>query len=204
MKKPICFLVVLVILLVSTSFVASAVSFEGDVSYLFGIGGAQSRGFAAHAMAEVVDQVLVDGTLLSTRVKDAEGSETNPRHQLFSIGGLYRPVAESELELFAGAGYIHLATQEKGLDDVRGGGIYGKFGLKVKSKEKVSLVADLSYAPKYKEDGKALGNLMSARATVSYEIMDDLGLQGTFRYYKTSGAPVTSDTLIGGGVTFWF
>ena len=203
MKKPICFLVVLVILLVSTSFVASAVSFEGDVSYLFGIGGAQSRGFAAHAMAEVVDQVLVDGTLLSTWVKDAEGSETNPRHQLFSVGGLYRPVAESELELFVGAGYIHLATQEKGLDDVRGGGIYGKFGLKVKPMEKVSLVADLSYAPKYKEEEKPLGHLISARATVSYKVTDDVALQGTARYYKKS-APITQDTLIGGGVTFWF
>jgi hypothetical protein len=201
-KKPICFMLVFLVLLVSTNFVASAAPFEGDVSYLFGIGGSGSQGFSAHALAELVEQVLVDGTFLSTRAKEAEEEEITSSRQLWSIGGLYRPVAESEMELFVGAGFLQLQVKEKGSEAVRGSGIYGKFGLKVMPMEKLSLLADLSYAPKYKEDEEELGHLFSARATLSYQVMDDLGLQGTVRYYKTSTEH--SDTLVGGGVTFWF
>lgn len=199
MKKPICFLLVFLVLLVSTNFVASAAPFEGDVSYLFGIGDSGSQGFSAHALAELVEQVLVDGTFLSTWPKEAEEGVTSSR-QLWSIGGLYRPVAESEMELFVGAGFLQL--REESSETVRGSGIYGKFGLKVMPMEKLSLLADLSYAPKYKEDEEESGNLFSARATLSYQVMDDLGLQGTVRYYKTSTAH--RDTLVGGGLTFWF
>ena len=199
MKKPICFMLVFLVLLVSTNFVASAAPFEGDVSYLFGIGGSGSQGFSAHALAELVEQVLVDGTFLSTWPKEAEEGVTSSR-QLWSIGGLYRPVAESEMELFVGAGFLQL--REESSETVRGSGIYGKFGLKVMPMEKLSLLADLSYAPKYKEDEEELGHLFSARATLSYQVMDDLGLQGTVRYYKTSTEH--SDTLVGGGLTFWF
>lgn len=204
MKKPICFLVVLGILFVSTTFVANAISFEGDASYLFGIGDSKSRGFAAHAMVEVIDQIFADGSFLNTNSTASEGSSM--RNSLISIGGLYRPVNDADLDVFVGAGFLRLTTQGTGLDDVSGRGIYGKFGFKFLPMPQLSIMADVSYAPKYKDKDteKVSGHLISARATVSYEVMDGLAVQGTIKHYRASVAPKTSDILIGGGVTFRF
>ena len=209
MKKPICFFVVLGILVIATTFVANAVSFEGDVSYLFGIGDSKSRGFAAHAMVEVMDQIIADGSFLSTNATKANGDaseETSLRTNLISVGGLYRPVNDSDLEVFVGAGFLKLTVQETGSDDVSGQGIYGKFGFKFLPMSQLSIMADVSYAPKYKErdTNAASGHLISARATASYEVMEGLEVQGTIKHYRASVAPKASDILIGGGVTFRF
>lgn len=210
MRKPIYFFVVLGLLIIATTFVASAISFEGDASYMYGVGDAKGRGFVAHARAEVMDQIFVDGSFLSTNAaKSAEGDASEGstlRNSLISVGGLYRPVNDSDLEVFVGAGFLRLIVHETGLDDVSGQGIYGKFGFKFLPMPQLSIVADVSYAPKYKEKGtdNASGNLISARATASYEVMDGLAVQGTVKHYRASVAPQTSDILLGGGVTFHF
>jgi len=205
-KKSIFFLVVLCVLLVSTTFVASAVSFEGDASYLFGLGSSKSRGFAAHAMVEVIDDVFADGSFLSTTAKTAagDGPEETLSNSLISVGGLYRPVNDPDLGVFVGAGFLRLSTKAAGADDLIGQGLYGKFGFKFLPTPQLTVVADVSYAPRYKEGTDKPGSFVSARAAVSYEVMDGLGLQGTIKHYKASVAPVTSDTLVGAGLTFRF
>lgn len=203
MRKPICFVIVLTVVFIATAFVAHAVSFEGDASYLFGIS-TKSQGFATHAMVEVIDQVFVDGSFLSTSVKSAggDGPDSGLQSQLITVGGMYRPVADQDLEVFVGAGVVRLITKEEGAEEARGQGIYGKFGFKYLPVSKVSLIADVSYAPKYKE-ASAESHLVAARATLSYEVMDDLSVQGTVKHYRTQ-ATSNRDTLVGGGVTFRF
>ena len=200
MKKPVWFLVVLSVLLVS-SFAVSAETLEGDASYLFGIGDTESRGFSVHAMAEVVANILADASFLSTSA--APTGDDNSSRQMISGGALYRVVTESDLEVFAGGGFVQLTTKTTGTDDLKGRGIYGKFGFKFLPIDKVFVMADVSFAPKYKV-GEAQGNLISARATVSYEVMTGLGLQGTIKHYRTSTGAAISDTLVGGGLTFSF
>ncbi|HKM42829.1 MAG TPA: hypothetical protein VJZ70_02450 [Limnochordia bacterium] len=209
MKKPMYFLVVLCVctLFVSTTFVASAVSFEGDASYLFGLGSSKSRGFTAHAMVEVLDDVFVDGSFLSTSTKVAvdAAEEKGLSNSLIGVGGLYRTVNDPDLAVFVGAGFLRLTTKETGADDLIGQGIYGKFGFRFLPMPQLSVVAEISYAPKYKEkDTDTSGSLLSTRGTVSYEIMDGLGLQGTIKHYRASVTPASSDILVGGGITFRF
>ncbi len=207
MKKAICFLVVLNVLLVATSFVASAVSFEGDASYLVGVGGSQSRGFGAHAMIKIIDQVFVDGSFLNTSATQSGGggADSTQNNSLFTVGAVYRPVNDADLQVFAGAGYLGLTTKSTGSSETTGQGIYGKCGFRFLPMPQLSLMADVSYAPKYKEtDTDKSGHLVSARATASYEVMDGLSLQATIKHYRTSTTPITNDILVGGGVTFRF
>lgn len=202
MKKPISFIVVLLVLFVSTTFVAGAVSFEGDVGYYFGLQNPKSQGFVAHAMIEIIDDVLVDGSFLSTNTKNAD-DDSNSSRNLISAGGLYRPVNDQDLQVFVGAGFQALTVKDTDTDSEGGQGIYGKFGFKFLPMPELSLVADVSYAPKFKEKGaeEAKDSLLSARATLSYEVYDGLSVQGTVKYYKASEI---SDTLVGGGVSFCF
>lgn len=207
MKKPVCFLVVLSVLFVVTSFVASATSFEGDASYLVGVGGSKSRGFVAHAMFEVIDHVLVDGSFLNTNATEAasgEGVDTTQSNSLFTAGGLYRVVNDADLQVFVGGGYLGLTTKSTGSNDSSGHGIYAKFGFRFLPLPELSLMADVSYAPKYKADTDVSGYLVSARATASYELMEGVGVQGTIKHYRTSLTASSRDILVGGGVTFRF
>jgi len=208
-KKPICFVVVLGILLVATSFVASAVSFEGDASYLLGLGKPKSNGFTANAMIEVMDHVFIDGSFLSTSSKtDGDGDNGAAEGQsrsLLSVGGLYRPVNDADLKVFVGAGFLRLTNKTGDSEPDAGQGIYAKFGFKFLPMPQLSLTADVSFAPKYKGETDDLsGTLLSARATVAYEIIEGVGLQGTVKHYRTSAKTAVSDILVGGGVSFSF
>lgn len=209
MKKSICFLVVLVVLFVSTGLVAHAVSFEGDASYLFGIGSSKSRGFTAHAMVEVMDHIFVDGSFLSTNATKTAGddeTEISTRNNLFNVGGLYRPVNDADLQVFVGGGFASLTTKVTESEDVTSRGIYGKFGFKFLPMPQLSILSDVSYAPKFKQKDTetSTGHLITARFTASYEVMDGVGVQGTIKHFRTFGTGGTSDTLVGGGVTFRF
>lgn len=207
-KKSIYFLVILSVLFVSTSFVASAISFEGDASYLVGVGTSKSQGFVAHAMIEVIDHIFADGSFLNTNVKKStggEGADSTENNSLFTIGGLYRPVNDSDLQVFVGAGYLGLTTKVTGSSDSSGQGIYGKFGFRFLPLPQLSLMADVSYAPLYKEkDTDKSGHLVSTRATASYEVMDGVSVQGTIKHYRTSVTTSQKDILVGGGITFRF
>ena len=209
MKKPICFLVVLCVctLFVATTFVANEVSFEGDASYVFGLGRSKSRGFTAHGMVEVMNDVFVDGSFLSTSTKPAPDAEDEKSlsNSLFSVGGLYRTLNDPDLAGYVGAGFVSLTTKEGEADAIVGQGFYGKFGFRFRPMPQMSIVAEVSYAPRYKEkEADRSGSLVTARATVAYELMEGLGLQGTIKRYKASLTPVASDTVVGGGITFRF
>lgn len=202
MKKPIYFFVIMLVLFVSTTFVASAVSFEGDAGYYFGLKEPKSRGFVVHGRVELMDDILVDGSFLSTSSKDTE-SDKGSNRSLFGVGGLYRPVNDDDLQVFVGAGFHVLSAKETDAESTGGQGIYGKFGFRFLPMPDLILVADVSYAPRFKEKGEAntIGNLISARATVSYEVLDGLSVQGSIKHYKAASI---SDTLVGGGITFSF
>lgn len=209
MKKPILFFVALCILFVSINFAARAVSFEGDASYLLSAGGSKQRGFAAHAMIELIDHFFVDGSFLTTNSKtDSDGDNggsAGESRSLLSVGGLYRPVNDGDLKVFVGGGFLRLTAKTGDADPLAGQGIYGKFGFKFLPMPKLSLTADVSFAPKYQgAAANTSGSLISARATATYEIIAGLGLQGTIKHYRTSAASSINDTLVGGGVTFSF
>jgi hypothetical protein len=202
-KKPICLLVVLGVLIVSTTFVANAVSFEGDASYVFGVGNSKNRGFVAHGMVGIVEEYFADGSFLS--VNSAVSEEKDVRNSLMTVGALYRPVNDPDLAVYVGGGYLRLTTQETGSDAVSGQGIYGKFGFKFLPMPLLSFLADVSYSPKYKgsEEGRS-STLITARATTSYQVMEGLAVQASIKHYRVSGANKASDILVGGGIHFQF
>lgn len=209
MKKPVFFLMVLCVLtlILATNFVATAASFEGDASYLFGLSGTKSRGFAAHARVNVMDAIFVDGSFLSTNTKvDPEEAEAKSlSRNLLSVGALYRTVNDPDLDVFVGAGFQRLNSKEGDAEAVIGQGIYGKFGFRFLPMPELLLTADLTYAPRYKEqDAATWSSLITARATVAYEFFDGFGIQGTIKHYKASQTSAVSDTLVGGGVSFHF
>jgi hypothetical protein len=192
-KRLVCLFAVMSIVL-GASLAAGAVSIDGDVSYLFGLGNQKAAGFAGHAMVEVMSQVLADGSFSAVTPK---GDGAGPSEQLFTLGGLYRVASEDDLQVFVGGGFAMLTRPE--VD--KGQGIYGKFGFKLIPMEKLTLIADVAYAPKYKV-GDVTSNLTTARATISYDVMENVAVQGTFKHYRSGD--VNSGILIGGGVSVTF
>lgn len=207
MKRLVCLLTVLSVVM-GASLVASAFSLDGDASYLFGLGKeAKGQGFAANTKVEVFDNIFADAAFSFINFKNED--EDEPRADTFlTIGGLYRVASEEDLEVFVGGGYGMLSfTATESEDDQeetpKGSGFYGKFGFKFVPAEKFTLLADVSYAPKFKFGEEDAKSLLSARATVAYEVMENISVQGTIKHYR-SGDDINSGILVGGGVSFTF
>lgn len=209
MKRLVCLLTVLSVVM-GASLVASAFSLDGDASYLFGLGKeAKGQGFAANAKVEVFDNIFADAAFSFINFKNEDKGET--ADTFLTIGGLYRVASEEDLEVFVGGGYGMLsftATEPEDVEgdtsnDTKGSGFYGKFGFKFVPAEKFTLLADVSYAPKFKFGEEDAKSLLSARATVAYEVMENISVQGTIKHYR-SGDDINSGILVGGGVSFTF
>ncbi len=206
MKRLVCLLTVLSVVM-GASLVASAFSLDGDASYLFGLGKeAKGQGFAANTKVEVFDNIFADAAFSFINFKNEDKGET--ADTFLTIGGLYRVASEEDLEVFVGGGYGMLSfTATESEDDQeetpKGSGFYGKFGFKFVPAEKFTLLADVSYAPKFKFGEEDAKSLLSARATVAYEVMENISVQGTIKHYR-SGDDINSGILVGGGVSFTF
>ncbi|HPU66297.1 MAG TPA: hypothetical protein PLW89_10765, partial [Limnochordia bacterium] len=86
----------------------------------------------------------------------------------------------------------------------KGNGIFGKFGFTLIPGPKMTLVADVGYAPRFKLNGADDAvSLITARATLSYEVMENIAVQGTVKHYR-AGKDIQSGVLIGGGVAISF
>lgn len=207
MKRLVCLLTVLSVVM-GASLVASAFSLDGDASYLFGLGKeAKGQGFAANTKVEVFDNIFADAAFSFINFKNEDKGETRA-DTFLTIGGLYRVASEEDLEVFVGGGYGMLSFTATGPEDdeeetPKGSGFYGKFGFKFVPAEKFTLLADVSYAPKFKFGEEDAKSLLSARATVAYEVMENISVQGTIKHYR-SGDDINSGILVGGGVSFTF
>lgn len=202
MKRLIAVLAVLTMVL-GASLAAGAVSVDGDVSYLIGLGQQKGQGFAAHAQVEVMKDIFADASFVSASFKD--GEEKGPSDTLLTIGGLYRVANEEDLQIFVGGGYAMLTHKH---DEVAGvdttdQGLFGKFGFKLIPAPKFTLFADVAFAPKLKL-GEGSKTLTTARATVAYEVMENISVQGTVKHYRVSDSDITSGILVGGGVSVTF
>lgn len=204
MKRLIAVLAVLTMVL-GASLAAGAVSVDGDVSYLIGLGQQKGQGFAAHAQVEVMKDIFADASFVSASFKD--GEEKRPSDTLLTIGGLYRVANEEDLQIFVGGGYAKVAavdtTDEADKGQGQGQGLFGKFGFKLIPAPKFTLFADVAFAPKLKL-GEGSKTLTTARATVAYEVMENISVQGTVKHYRVSDSDITSGILVGGGVSVTF
>lgn len=198
MKRLIAVLAVLTMVL-GASLAAGAVSVDGDVSYLIGLGQQKGQGFAAHAQVEVMKDIFADASFVSASFKD--GEEKGPSDTLLTIGGLYRVANEEDLQIFVGGGYAMLTHKQDEAD--KGQGLFGKFGFKLIPAPKFTLFADVAFAPKLKL-GEGSKTLTTARATVAYEVMENISVQGTVKHYRVSDSDITSGILVGGGVSVTF
>lgn len=199
MKRLVCMLAVLAVVF-GASLAAGAVSVEGDASYLMGFGDNKGQGFAAHAKVELMAEVFADAGFSYVTFGE-ERTET-----LLTLGGLYRVASEEDLQIFIGGGYAMLTLTEKGEngDGEKGNGIFGKFGFTLIPGPKMTLVADVGYAPRFKLNGADDAvSLITARATLSYEVMENIAVQGTVKHYR-AGKDIQSGVLIGGGVAISF
>lgn len=199
MKRLVCMLAVLAVVF-GASLAAGAVSVEGDASYLMGFGDNKGQGFAAHAKVELMAEVFADAGFSYVTFGE-ERTET-----LLTLGGLYRVASEEDLQIFIGGGYAMLTLTEKGEngDGEKGNGIFGKFGFTLIPGPKMTLVADVGYAPRFKLNGADdRVSLITARATLSYEVMENIAVQGTVKHYR-AGKDIQSGVLIGGGVAISF
>jgi hypothetical protein len=203
-KKLICLLAVLVMIL-GASLSAGAFSIDADGSYLFGLGSdPKGQGFAAHAKAQITGEFFADAAFSYLNFKGKDS--TTRQDTLFTVGALYRVAKENDLQVFVGAGYGMFSFKAAGPEATDGDptsaqGIYGKFAVKLVPADKVTLLADVGYAPKFKS-GDTAKNLITARATVSYELMDNISVQGTVKHYRTGD--YNSGILVGGGVSVSF
>jgi len=201
-KRLVCMLAVLAVVF-GASLAAGAVSVEGDASYLMGFGDNKGQGFAAHAKVELMAEVFADAGFSYVTFGE-ERTET-----LLTLGGLYRVASEEDLQIFIGGGYAMLTLTEKGAaaeenGDGEKGGIFGKFGFTLIPGPKMTLVADVGYAPRFKLNGADDAvSLITARATLSYEVMENIAVQGTVKHYR-AGKDIQSGVLIGGGVAISF
>ncbi|WP_461360233.1 hypothetical protein [Candidatus Darwinibacter acetoxidans] len=202
MKRLVCMLAVLAVVF-GASLAAGAVSVEGDASYLMGFGDNKGQGFAAHAKVELMAEVFADAGFSYVTFGE-ERTET-----LLTLGGLYRVASEEDLQIFIGGGYAMLTLTEKVVaaedngDGKKGNGIFGKFGFTLIPGPKMTLVADVGYAPRFKLNADDRVSLITARATLSYEVMENIAVQGTVKHYR-AGKDIQSGVLIGGGVAISF
>jgi hypothetical protein len=183
-KRLVCMLAVLAVVF-GASLAAGAVSVEGDASYLMGFGDNKGQGFAAHAKVELMAEVFADAGFSYVTFGE-ERTET-----LLTLGGLYRVASEEDLQIFIGGGYAMLTLTEKVVaaeengDGKKGNGIFGKFGFTLIPGPKMTLVADVGYAPHFKLNGADDPvSLITARATLSYEVMENIAVQGTVKHYR--------------------
>lgn len=200
MKRLIAVLAVLTMVL-GASLAVGAVSVDGDVSYLIGLGQQKGQGFAAHAQVEVMKDIFADASFVSASFKD--GEEKGPSDTLLTIGGLYRVANEEDLQIFVGGGYAKVAAVDTTDEADKGQGLFGKFGFKLIPAPKFTLFADVAFAPKLKL-GEGSKTLTTARATVAYEVMENISVQGTVKHYRVSDSDITSGILVGGGVSVTF
>lgn len=202
MKKALvlCVTSVLIFLL---SFGAAAFTADVDGNYLLTVGdGPKLRGVSVGARAEVYDNVLLDGSFLSVKEKDTDVSES-----LITVGGLYRVVTEPDLNVFVGLGFASFNDGTVGDDDddaKAANGIYGKVGIKFNVAPGVNLLADLGYAPKLKAGEEDSGALLSARASVGYQVIDNVAVQVKVEHYSVANGEKKARTLFGGGVAVNF
>lgn len=191
MNKTIGLLIV-VSLILGMGAAAAAVSFEGDASIVFGLGENQRRGLAIHGRVDVYEEIFAEASFVtSTPTGDAEQGQS-----LLTLGGLYRVVHDSDLQVFVGGGWTQLTAGE-----TKGQGLYGKFGFKLIPMPKLTLTADVAYAFKYSV-GEQAGTLTAARATLAYDLAENLGVQGTIHHQRALQADTV--LLVGGGVAFRF
>lgn len=202
--KRILMLVVTAVLILSLSLGAAAFSLDAEGAYLLspekdsGV-----RGFSVSASAEVYSNLLLDGLFLSVR-DDSEIAE-----QLIRAGGMYRVVTEDDLQVFIGLGFASFkdTSEESESDpddeDHSGQGVYGKLALKTALSPRISLTADLGYAPKFKFGGDD-ATLLTARAGAGYLVLDNLALQVKVEHYRVGEDKDRSRTLVGGGVAVNF
>lgn len=183
-------------LLFLAGFRVGANTLEADLSYVLGgglEGNGQERppGFLAHAGIKISPQVFVDGFFLS-------GQEEGFGIEFMGGGAKYRVVAEEgDLDVFLGAGWAQF--EEKS-------GIYGKLSLSFQFDPRINLRSDLSYAPNVKLWEKQ-ESFLYGRATLSYEIYEGLGLQGTVAYFGQDpgeGDSRSGSLLYGGGLLIRF
>lgn len=193
MEKTIGLLIV-VSLVLGMSLAAAAVSFEGDASILFGLGENKRRGLAIHGRADVYEELFADASFV-TSSPTGDGT-TEAGQSLLTLGGLYRVVHDSDLQVFVGGGWTQLTAGES-----KGHGLYGKFGFKLIAMPKLTLTADVAYAFKYAV-GEQAGSLTAARATLAYDVAENVAVQGTIHHQRALQAETL--LLVGGGVAFRF
>lgn len=213
MMKNTITLLGMLLLIVSLSLPASAASFETDVNYFFGTGDnggvkMESRGYAFQASAQVLAGWEVDGSFLRTDVTKLAAAElpagTSLKHQVSSFGGSYQVLAEQDLQVIVGGGYLELTARATSASDLKGKGIYGRLGLTFTPMANLRLRADLSYAPKFKV-AEVGGTFLQAKATLAYQIYNDFGLQGTVQHYKSTASNLTTTNhLVGAGIVLSF
>ena len=181
-------------------FGCGAVSVEGDASYLMGFGDNKGQG-CRPCQSGLMAEVFADFSYVTF---GEERTET-----LLTLGGLYRVASEEDLQIFIGGGYAMLTLTEKGVaaeengDGEKGNGIFGKFGFTLIPGPKMTLVADVGYAPRIKLNGADDAvSLITARATLSYEVMENIAVQGTVKHYRAGR--ISERCLIGGGVAISF
>lgn len=193
MKKPMAFFAVL-ILLFSLSFQAMAFSFDLDGSYYLGLGekgiDKKSGGFGVFARAGIIGDIWTDGTFLSTKTE-----------HLMSGGALYQIVNERDLSVLIGGGYLELNTKVTNDSDLKGRGIYWKMALKYMAAPDLIIGGEVSYVPFY-HFGDNKNSFLLGRATLSYELYRDLGLQVSVQNYKTADKNSSKDPLVGLGIAF--
>lgn len=213
MKKSLVFMAVTVLVLTASVGVLAA-SFEADGSYLFGETQfndtkSKDQGFLVNAAAEIYSNIFVDGSLLSV-TGEIEGAENKPAQRLMLIGAKYRVLGDEGLEVFAGGGWGTYDYEDKDTAKLDGKGIFGKLGLRFDVHPAISIVGDVSFAPKFKSEGadgadSVEGTLLSGRASVSYQVMSDLGIQATIMHNTVDmGTDKVTSTLYGGGIVLRF
>ncbi|NLJ80879.1 MAG: hypothetical protein GX335_07635 [Firmicutes bacterium] len=205
MKKPFVFCGALFIVFL-LAFNAMAISLDGDLSYVLGqsdgfTGGSHKMGgFLVNADVEIFPQVLADGFFLSS---DSSGEgEEKFSVQILAGGAKYRLDIDSELDVFLGAGWSNFEIKSESNPN-SGSGFYGKLGLKFEFDPQIRLVGDLNYAPKFRFEDQN-GTFLSGRATLSYDVFEGIGIQGTIGRYRANADKSLSGTFYGGGVTFKF
>ena len=187
---------------------ASAVSFTADGAFVLGnSGSAKVRGFVAGVEGEVYSNIFLEGRFLNVSpAKDEEGnSESMLRADL-----TYRVLHEADLEVLVGGGYASYSIQLPKADDdnedssepvslsEKGDGFFGKVGVKFAPAPKLVVSGDVAYAPGLDFGDHDSRTLVSGRVSLSYEVLDQVSVQGTLMRTSVGSA---STFLYGGGIT---
>ncbi|HHY09805.1 MAG TPA: hypothetical protein GX528_04475 [Firmicutes bacterium] len=210
MNRKMLGLAILVVLLFS--FTAGASSFQADATYVFGqgeLGGVatENRGFLVAAQARIFPQILADGLFLSLNPVELDGEEvaggSNFSESIMAGGAKFVVSADADLDIYLGGGWLSHKVNYG--EEFKGGGIYGKFGFDFQLHPQVNLAGDLSYAPKFKYEEEGENTFLAGRVSVSYEVYNDLGIQGTLLHTSGKiGEQKSSGLIYGGGLVIRF